>query len=113
ACLWRARNGGRRTACRGVLSARADGVVQAVGRASREPTTIDFEVAGTRSERGRLENFNVSTPFGNDLAYLLHLLETGRLDPQIGWRGPWDEAAAAAEALLARRIRGKAVLDLD
>ncbi len=90
-----------------------DGVVQAIGRASREPTTIDFEVAGTKSERGRLENFNVSTPFANDLAYLLHLLETGRLDPQIGWRGSWNEAAAAAEALLARRIRGKAVLDLD
>ncbi|MFI6802719.1 zinc-binding dehydrogenase [Streptosporangium canum] len=89
-----------------------DGVVQAIGRASREPTTIDFEVAGTRSARGRLENFNVSTPFAADLAYLLHLLETGQLDPQVGWRGPWDQAERAAEALLARRIPGKAVLDI-
>ncbi|GGV11763.1 zinc-binding dehydrogenase [Streptomyces spectabilis] len=89
-----------------------DGVVQAVGRASREPTTIDFELAGTRSARGRLENFNVTAPFGKDLDHLLGLLEEGRLDPQIGWRGPWEAAAEAADALLGRRVRGKAVLDV-
>ncbi|MEI5098157.1 zinc-binding dehydrogenase [Streptomyces sp. PmtG] len=89
-----------------------DGVVQAIGRASRAHTTIDFELAGTKSARGRLENFNVAGPFGADLAHLLGLLEAGRLDPQIGWRGPWDTAAEAAEALLGRRVRGKAVLDV-
>ncbi|WP_433258077.1 zinc-binding dehydrogenase [Streptosporangium sp. CA-135522] len=89
-----------------------DGVVQAIGRASRETTTIDFEVAGSRSARGRVENFNVSTPFAADLSYLLRLLETGKLDPQIGWRGPWDRAEQAAQDLLARRIPGKAVLDI-
>lgn len=89
-----------------------DGVVQAIGRASRQPTTIDFEVAGTNSARGRLENFNVSEPFGADLGHLVRLLETGALDPQIGWRGPWEQAAEAADALLDRRVAGKAVLDL-
>ncbi|WP_331767419.1 zinc-binding dehydrogenase [Embleya sp. NBC_00896] len=90
-----------------------DGVVLAIGRASREATTIDFEVAGTKSARGRLENFNVATPFADDLAYLLRLLETGRLDPQIGWRGPWRQAEEAAQALLTRRVPGKAVLDVE
>jgi NADPH2:quinone reductase len=89
-----------------------DGVAQAIGRAAREATVIDFEKAGSRSQRGRIENFNVSTPFGDDLAHLTGLLATGDLDAQIGWRGPWDKALEAADALLARRVAGKAVLDL-
>lgn len=89
-----------------------DGVIQAIGRASREPTLIDFERAGSSSRAGRIENFNVSTPFGADLAQLVELLRAGALDPQVGWRGPWSQAPEAAEALLARRVAGKAVLDL-
>ncbi|MFD1932950.1 zinc-binding dehydrogenase [Nonomuraea mangrovi] len=89
-----------------------DGVVMAIGRAAREATVIDFELAGTRSARGRIENFNVSTPFGDDLAHLVGLLAEGELDAQVGWRGPWDKAMEAADALLARRVHGKAVLDL-
>ncbi|WP_436763634.1 zinc-binding dehydrogenase [Streptosporangium sp. V21-05] len=88
------------------------GVVQAVGMASREPTLIDFEEARTRVDRGRLETFNLSTPLGDDLAHLVDLLRRAELDPQIGWRGPWDKAVEAAEALLARRVPGKVVLDL-
>jgi NADPH:quinone reductase len=89
-----------------------DGVVMAIGRAAREATVIDFELAGTRSARGRIENFNVTTPFGADLAHLVGLLAAGELDAQVGWRGPWDKAMKAADALLARRVAGKAVLDL-
>ncbi|MFB4314875.1 zinc-binding dehydrogenase [Actinomadura sp. 21ATH] len=89
-----------------------DGVVMAVGRAARETTVIDFELAGTRSARGRIENFNVSTPFGGDLAHLLGLLAAGELDAQVGWRGPWERAEEAAAALLARQVAGKAVLEL-
>jgi hypothetical protein len=47
-----------------------------------------------------------------DLAYLVSLLETKALDPQIGWRGSWERAGEAATALLSRQVRGKAVLDL-
>ncbi|MEV4170765.1 zinc-binding dehydrogenase [Nonomuraea sp. NPDC049709] len=89
-----------------------DGVVMAVGRAAREATVIDFEQAGTRSARGRIENFNVTTPFGADLAHLVGLLAAGELDAQVGWRGPWDRVREAADALLARRVAGKAVLDV-
>lgn len=89
-----------------------DGVVMAIGRAAREATTIDLELAGTRAARGRIENFNVTTPFSADLAHLVELLAVGELDVQIGWRGPWNKARDAADALLARRVAGKAVLDL-
>ncbi|MDX3104966.1 hypothetical protein ACIBO5_46245 [Nonomuraea angiospora] len=50
--------------------------------------------------------------FGPDLAYLIHLLEKGELDPQIGWRGPSKRVDEAIDALLGRRVPGKAVLDL-
>ncbi|MBE1587824.1 hypothetical protein ACFPOI_40020 [Nonomuraea angiospora] len=53
-----------------------------------------------------------AAPFGPDLAYLIHLLEKGELDPQIGWRGPWERVDEAIDALLGRRVPGKAVLDL-
>ncbi|MEV0195044.1 zinc-binding dehydrogenase [Nonomuraea sp. NPDC050691] len=89
-----------------------DGVAMAIGRAARESTSIDFELAGTRSARGRIENFNVTTPFGDDLARLVELLATGELVAQVGWRGPWNTAMEAANALLARRVAGKAVLDV-
>ncbi|MEV2272885.1 zinc-binding dehydrogenase [Nonomuraea africana] len=88
------------------------GVVQAIGMASREPTLIDFEEARTRVDRGRLETFNISTPLGADLATLVGLLERGELDAQVGWRGSWERALEAADALVGRRVRGKAVLDV-
>lgn len=88
------------------------GVALSIGWASREPTVLALEEARMRGGHGRLEPFTVSAPFGPDTSYLLHLLERDRLDPQIGWRGPWDEAHAAIDALLARRVRGKAVLNL-
>ncbi|PZG22100.1 zinc-binding dehydrogenase [Nonomuraea aridisoli] len=105
-------NVGGRQLAEAFLLLEDDGVVQAIGMASREPTTIDFEEARVRSARGRIENFTISTPLGADLAHLVNLLATGRLDAQVGWRGPWERAAEAAAALLARRVRGKAVLDL-
>ena len=51
-------------------------------------------------------------PFGPDLAYLVELLAARELDPQIGLRAPWDDVAEVAEALLDRRVAGKAVLDV-
>ena len=37
----------------------------------------------------------------------------GNLDPQIDLELPWSDAATAVEALLERRIAGKAVLHVD
>ncbi|WP_155373225.1 zinc-binding dehydrogenase [Catellatospora vulcania] len=89
-----------------------DGAVISIGAASGEPTV--FPAYSTIGRRRRLESFIGSVAGGNgpDLAYLVGLIAAGRLDPQIGWRGGWDRAAEAAEALLSRNVNGKAVLDV-
>jgi NADPH:quinone reductase len=45
-----------------------------------------------------------------DLRRLADLIAEGRLDPQIDVTLPWDQAGEAIEALLDRRVAGKAVL---
>lgn len=89
-----------------------DALLLSVGMASLEPTTIDFEAARIRAGGSRIEAFTVGDRFGEDLAYLVALLAAGELDPQVGWRGSWDRASEAAELLLSRRVRGKAVLEV-
>jgi NADPH:quinone reductase-like Zn-dependent oxidoreductase len=88
------------------------GSVQSIGMASREPSTIDFEQERRRAGNRRVEIFTVGSQFGPDIVYLTSLLERKELNPQIGWRGGWARATEATEALLARRIAGKAVLDI-
>ncbi len=46
----------------------------------------------------------------SDLTRLAELIAAGRLDPQIDLVADWSEAAGAIEALLDRRVNGKAVL---
>ena len=89
------------------------GVVAAVGIASKQPTTIDFEQARVGHDRGRIETFNLSVPLGSDLAYLVRLAEQGRLEVPVGWRGDWHSYEEAIAQLLGREVRGKAVLDVQ
>jgi len=42
----------------------------------------------------------------------VQLVADGSLNVEIGWRGPWEQVTQAAEALVGRRVKGKAVLDL-
>lgn len=53
-----------------------------------------------------------TTDFSADLAWLAGEIATGSLDPGISWRGLWTHHSEAVEALLDRRLHGKAVLDL-
>lgn len=85
------------------------GVVQWYGLASREPTELS---AAQRRAHWRLEMFLIHTPVGHDLGYLVELLAAGEINPQIGWRRSWDRAPEAAQALMARWVAGKAVLDV-
>jgi NADPH:quinone reductase len=92
-----------------------DGVALSVGQASGRPTTIDFEAERRRGGRRAVEVFTVDTGhagFGADIGELLGLVAAGRLDPQVGWRGPWERAAEAVEALRARSVAGKAVVEI-
>jgi NADPH:quinone reductase len=89
------------------------GTLVSIGNASLEPSTIDFEQERSRGGDRRIEVFTVGgAGYGTDLSYLVELVALGELDPQIGWRGNWRQAADAADALLERRVRGKVVLDL-
>lgn len=88
------------------------GSAQSIGMASNQPTTIDFEAERQFGRHKRLEPFTVRTPFAPDLAYLVDLLAAGEIDPQVGLRTSWEDVSDAAEALLDRRVVGKAVLDV-
>jgi NADPH:quinone reductase-like Zn-dependent oxidoreductase len=48
-----------------------------------------------------------------DLGRLAGLVSSGRLEPQIDLTASWTDAGAAIEALLERRVGGKAVLLVD
>jgi NADPH:quinone reductase len=87
------------------------GSVQSIGATSGEPTV--FEPYATVGELRSLQSFMMGGQLGGDLAVLLGMLAEGRLDPQIGRRGDWKDVASAVEALFARRIAGKAVLDVS
>ncbi len=89
------------------------GVIAAVGMASKEPTTIDFEEARMGHDRGRIETFNISVPLGGDLQSLVRLAEQGRLEIPVGWRGDWHSYEEALAQLLSRQIYGKAVLEIQ
>ena len=88
------------------------GTVLSVGMASGLPTTLDLEHARIHHAGAHVVAFNVGDHFGPDLDALARLLAAGRIDPQVGWQGPWDDVDSAVDALLGRRVPGKAVLEV-
>lgn len=90
-----------------------DGLLLSIGTASLQASTIDLEAQRTRTSGTRIEAFSAGThPIHEDLQRLVALLDTRRLDPQIGWRGDWTNFGDAVQALRGRHVAGKAVLDL-
>jgi NADPH:quinone reductase-like Zn-dependent oxidoreductase len=88
------------------------GTALSVGMASGQPTTLDLEHARIHNAGARIVAFNVGDGFGPDLDTLVRLLAAGRISAHVGWRGPWDDVDEAVDALLARRVPGKAVLEV-
>jgi NADPH2:quinone reductase len=87
-----------------------EGSLQSIGWSSDEPAV--FPPYSTIGPPKSLSSFLIEGDAGGALATLLDLLAAGDLSVEIGWRGPLERAAEAAGALLARRVRGKAVFDL-
>jgi NADPH2:quinone reductase len=87
-----------------------DGSLQSIGWSSDEPAV--FPPYSTIGPPKSLSSFLIGGDAGGALATLLDLLAAGDLSVEVGWRGPLERAAEAAEALLARRLRGKAVFDV-
>jgi NADPH2:quinone reductase len=86
------------------------GSVQSIGWTSGEPAV--FPPYSTVGPPRSLTSFLIGKGIGEDLATLVGLVADGRLTVEVGWRGPLARVAEAAEALVGRRVAGKAVLDL-
>ncbi|MFE0099720.1 zinc-binding dehydrogenase [Streptomyces sp. NPDC059009] len=89
------------------------GDIQVIGWASDAPAEFApyslFHVGTPKT----ITTFGDVHEVGSDLATLLGFLADGRLSAEVSWRGPWERVADAAQALLDRRVAGKAVLDVE
>ncbi|MDA0634994.1 zinc-binding dehydrogenase [Nonomuraea sp. MCN248] len=91
------------------------GTLVAVGRVTGEGETFPYAMlSGDRGHDRSIVSFYLpgESGLGPDLTWLAAKVASGVLTPQISWRGPWAKAAEAMEALLERRLHGKAVLDI-
>ncbi len=97
----------------------ARGVVVNIGTQSDDETVTFRAVRFDRAPGARIYTLDLydelrSNGSGSaDLARLCALAAEGQLDGQVELEGSWREADAAMEALLQRRIGGKAVLLID
>jgi NADPH:quinone reductase-like Zn-dependent oxidoreductase len=94
----------------------AGGTLQSIGWASgREAVLPVGSTLGAKSPKAIVSVYNGGglTDRQAQLGRLLVLVADGRLRVPVGWRGPWGKIADAVEALAERRLRGKAILDVD
>lgn len=90
------------------LRLRDGGLFLGVGSASGR--SADLETAEMTTRR---ESLTMSWPLGAVLRELVDAVAGGRLRVPVGFSGDWSAFPAVAEALLARRILGKAVLTVS
>lgn len=95
------------------------GTIVSFGNSSREETTFDVSGFYGRATGARLYAFLIFDELARegsgaaDLGVLAELVASDALDPQVSLEASWREPAEAIEALLERRIAGKAVLHVD
>ena len=95
-----------------------EGVLVSYGRSSGEDAAIDPYWFGGHSG-ARIEGLLVFTEVARrrlgtqQLERLLALMASGRLDPQVSRTASWSDPMPLVQALLDRRIDGKAVLLVD
>ncbi|MCG5220106.1 zinc-binding dehydrogenase [Streptosporangium sp. KLBMP 9127] len=89
------------------------GGVQNIGWASGEPAVFAPYSLFSIGPAKTMSTFGDVHEVGPDLGTLLTFVAAGRLSPEVDWRGSWERVAEAAQALLDRRIAGKAVLDVE
>lgn len=86
------------------------GSLQSVGWVSGEPLSLPpYTTVGPAKS---LASFYMNLKIGKDMAFLLDLVRKDLLQVDIGWQGPWTRVAEAADALFARKVTGKAILNI-
>lgn len=96
-----------------------DGLIVSFGDSSREPLQITANEMRRRPSV-RLYGFNLFAELQREpgattraLKYLAGLVAAGRLDPQLALETDWREPGPALDALMERRVAGKAVLHIS
>jgi NADPH:quinone reductase-like Zn-dependent oxidoreductase len=96
----------------------SDGVIVSFGNSSGDPANFDprtFFRKGAPVMRGYFVTHELLQGRTGrwQLSALAALVAEGRLESRVDLTVPWGEAASAVDALLERRVRGKAVLTID
>lgn len=89
------------------------GTLVSVGHAAATPEV--FEVGDMQGKAKIIRGFQLFADMSGipaDLALLVELVTEGELDPGITWRGGWAGFADAVDAMVGRRLHGKAVLEI-
>ncbi len=95
-----------------------EGLVVSIGNSSGETTSFDPRVL-YRKGSPRIEGYFITWELlhgrigSKELSYLATLAATGELESRVDLRVSWRDAASAVDALLERRVAGKAVLTVD
>ena len=95
-----------------------EGVVVSFGNSSNEPVSLDPRVF-YRKGAARMDGYFVTWELlhgrigARELSYLASLAANGELESSVDLRASWRDAASAIDALLERRVAGKAVLTID
>lgn len=90
------------------------GVLVWFGQAGRTPPTLDFFdwTGGSSATIRKFLYTDDETPVAEDLATLARLTAAGRLHPEVGLVADWADTPRVIDALLARTVRGNAVLTI-
>ena len=110
---------GGRTFGRAIEHVTPRGIVVNIATQSDDETVTFHAAKFDRAKGARIYTLNLTDELTShssgrsDLARLLRLMADGRLDGQVELEGSWREPSGALDALLERRIGGKAVLHVD
>ncbi|MFJ8936817.1 zinc-binding dehydrogenase [Streptomyces sp. NPDC102365] len=88
------------------------GTIHLVGISSGQETTFPPGALFGFGEPRSVATYGDMTPTSGELTDLLGLMAAGRLSAPIGLRGDWQDVDDAVRALFARKVHGKAVLDV-
>ncbi|MEU0236238.1 zinc-binding dehydrogenase [Nocardiopsis sp. NPDC006198] len=88
------------------------GTIHLVGYSSGQETTFPPGALFGFGEPRSIATYGDMTPTSGELADLLGLMAAGRLSAPVGLRGDWRDVDDAVQALFARKVHGKVVLDV-